>query len=99
MPDDEDYQRPSDLDLDGSFSQGEDPTLSELAVIYGWEDWRDIIAPNGGYDETDMRPGIYFSPEDAMQEAHEVGIAEYATLWYDPIDEVWHLIVDHASDD
>ena len=95
---DNSYQRPPGFDLDGSFAQGEDMSLSELAEIYGWEDWRDIIAPNGGFDETDLRPGIYFSPEDAMQEAHDVGIAEYASLWYDPEDDVWHLIIDHDSD-
>lgn len=98
MPDDDEYFKPGDFDLDGPFSQGEDRSLSDLASEFGWTDWRDIIGFEGGYDQDDMRPGIYFTAQDAILEAYNVGILDFSHIVYDEEEEVWHIVVDGDSD-
>jgi hypothetical protein len=94
---DYDYQVPPGFDLDGGWSQGENPTLQDIASEYGWNDWRDIVAFAGGYDETDVRPGIYYSPDDAINEARNAGILDFSHIIYDDQEEVWYLVVDGDS--
>lgn len=97
MPDDEDYKTPSGFDLGGGWSEGENQPLADIAGEFGWTDWRDIVGFEGGYDETDVRPGIYYSAEDAIFEAYNVGILDFSQIIYDDIEEVWYLIVDKDS--
>lgn len=94
MPD-EDYRRPEDFNLDGGWEQGNDPSLADIADAYGWSSWRDVIAPDGGFDEQDVRPGAYHSIEDAIQEAYNVGILEWSTFLYDYEEDEWYIIVDY----
>lgn len=94
---DDDYNRPPGFDLDGGWPQGEGPSLDSLASDYGWADWRDVIAPAGGYDDQDVRPGVYFTPEDAINEAYNVGILDFSRIVYDDYEEVWYLVVDGDS--
>lgn len=99
MPDptDDDFLRPPDFDLDGGWGQDASPLIEDLAAQYGWSDWRDIIAPEGFYDETNVRPGTYHTVEDAIQEAYEVGILHFSRVIYDFLDDEWHLVVDDDS--
>lgn len=96
MPD-EDYQRPDGFDLDGDWDQDGDPRIEDIAAQFGWSDWRDVIAPEGGYDEVNVRPGGYHTIEDAILEAYNVGILGFSTFWYDFYDDEWHIIVDEES--
>lgn len=96
-PGDEDYNVPDGWDLDGSFEQGEGYSLSDMAVEYGWNTWRDVIAPVGDYDDSMVRPGIYFSADDALSEAYNVGILDFTRIIYDDEEEVWYLVVDSDS--
>lgn len=96
MPD-EDYQRPDGFDLDGPWSQDSDPTIETLAAQFGWEDWRDIIAADGAFDETDVRPGGYHSIEDAIKEAYNVGILDFSEFLYDFTDDEWYIVVNYED--
>jgi hypothetical protein len=96
MPD-EDYQRPEGFDLDGAWDQDSDPEIETLASQFGWDSWRDVIAPDGDFDETTVRPGSYHTIEDAILEAYNVGILDFTTFLYDPLDDEWHMVVSEAS--
>jgi hypothetical protein len=96
-PEDGDYITPPDFDLDGDWSQDQAPEVEALASQYGWESWRDVIAPEGFYDETNVRPGVYHTAEDAIKEAYEMGILSFSHILYDPLDDEWHLVVDDDS--
>lgn len=97
MPDDNDYQRPDGFDLDGDWSQDNDPTLETLAGQYGWDSWRDVIAADGDFDETNVRPGSYHTIEDAILEAYNVGILDFTDFLYDPLEDEWYMVVDSDS--
>lgn len=90
--DEPEFQRPEDFDLDGDFSQG-DTDIDDIFDQMGWEDWRDVIANVDFLDGFEVRPGHYFSPQDAIKEAYERGIAEYISLYYDG--EAWYLVVSY----
>lgn len=104
MPEDEDFNLPDGWDLDAPFEQGEGYSLTDMAAEYGWNSFRDIIAPVGDYDDSMVRPGVYFSFDDAVSEAYNVGIldftrvifAGYEDMYGDTV-EIWYLVVDHDS--
>lgn len=96
MPD-EDYNRPDGFDLDGPWDQDGDPTIETIASQFGWSDWREVIAPEGVYDEQNVRPGSYHTIEDAILEAYNVGILSFSTFWYDFLEDEWHIVVDDDS--
>lgn len=98
MPDDEDYQRPDGFDLDGPWDQDSDPEIADLAAQYGWDSWRDVIAPDEGFDETNVRPGAYHTIEDAILEAYNVGILDFSEFLYDPLDDEWYIVVTYTED-
>lgn len=104
MPDDEDYNLPDDWSLDAPFSQGEGYSLDDMATEYGWQDWRDVIAPAGDYTDDMVRPGVYFSADDALSEAYNVGILDFTRIvfggyedMYGDTVEIWYLVVDSDS--
>lgn len=96
-PEDEDYLRPEGFDLDGSWTQDASPLIEDLAAQYGWSDWRDVIAPEGSFSDDMVRPGVYHTIEDAIQEAYEVGILHFSHVIYDYLEDEWHLVVDDDS--
>lgn len=104
MPDDEDFNLPDDWDLDAPFSQGEGFSLNDMAAQYGWDSFRDIIAPVGEYTDDMVRPGMYFTFDDAVSEAYNVGILDFTRVifggyeeMYGDVIETWYLVVDHDS--
>ena len=98
MPDDEDYKVPDGFDLDGGWDQDSDPTIAALASQFGWTDWRDVIAADGTFDETNVRPGSYHSIEDAIKEAYNVGILDFSEFLYDFLEDDWYIVVTYTED-
>jgi hypothetical protein len=96
-PSDDDYIVPPGFDLYGDWGQDASPLVDDLADQFGWADWRDVIVAEGFYDETNVRPGVYHTAEDAIQEAYEMGILSFSHIIYDPLEDEWHLVVDDDS--
>lgn len=94
---DDDYRVPDGFDLDGGWDQDTDPSIGDLAAQFGWESWRDVIAAEGDFDETNVRPGAYHTIEDAIQEAYNVGILHFTDFLYDPLEDDWYMVVDDDS--
>lgn len=80
--------------------------ISDLANVYGWESWADIIAPyperdeqgiiiNGGFDETNIRPRPYETPQQALRFAVSGGIDSFSRIMYDVSTGYWHIVVEY----
>lgn len=89
------YNLPDGFDLDDDFTtgQGEHGSLADLAANQEWDSWADIVAQNAALDDpnSELRPGSYAFPEDAIWDAYDVGILDFVELWWDG--EYWHLLV------
>lgn len=87
---------PPGFDPDSSdWTQGGDypAELDDIADLYGWDTWADILPGTGSYDASDVRPGAYMTPQEAIYRLHAQGIAAFAELVYFPEEQVWRVAV------
>lgn len=96
-PDDEEYLKPNEFDLDATWELYSDPTVAQIAEDQGWNDWREIIGVVGTFDPLDIRPGEYYSIDDAIKEAWAVGIITWSTFVFDYATGAWHIVVDYIE--
>lgn len=95
-PDDPIYELPDDFDVTSDdWTQGdmEDEAISAWATEMGYLTWESVVVPVNYVDASQIRPGEYLSPQEAIWRAIETGIAAFSMIYYDVERDRWHLVV------
>lgn len=103
--DNDDFDQFSDEEIYGHFpyplDDKPDGKLGDIFDQNGWDSWRDFADQHLGQqhagDPDSFRPGVYADPADFIFDMNASGAMDWANVWYDPDDDLWHYEVESST--